>query len=213
VRRKKHLSRLRELLQRYQPVLFSERLAWSTHEAGFFRDLLPLPYTKETLALVAEHIDEVRTTLRRQMLLENPSTYLVFSESTYSETNFIGEVVQRTGCGLLLDMNNLFVATTNQQSNPFEYIDAYPLESVQEIHLAGHTPESGDYGESILIDTHNAPVVIHRTECSQAQDQLCVKDGSGRIHSEGSISATRLDLDYWMRSLPQPRSQRWLASW
>jgi uncharacterized protein (UPF0276 family) len=155
---KKHLGRLRELLQRYQPALFSEHLAWSTHEAGFFHDLLPLPYTKETLTHVAHHIDEVQTTLGRQMLLENPSTYLDFSESTYRETDFIGEVVRRTGCGLLLDVNNVFVASTNQQSNPFEYIDAYPLKSVQEIHLAGHTQESGDYGERILIDTHNAPV-------------------------------------------------------
>jgi uncharacterized protein (UPF0276 family) len=155
---RKHLGRLRELLGRYQPALFSEHLAWSTHEAGFFHDLLPLPYTKETLAHVSDHIDEVQTTLGRQMLLENPSTYLAFSASTYSETGFISEVVQKTGCGLLLDVNNVFVASTNQQSNPFEYIDAYPLASVQEIHLAGHTQESGDRGEPVLIDTHNAPV-------------------------------------------------------
>jgi uncharacterized protein len=155
---KKHLGRLKELLQRYQPGLFSEHLAWSTHETGFFHDLLPLPYTNETLKHVTDHIDEVQTTLRRQMLLENPSTYLNFSLSTYRETDFISEVVRRTGCGLLLDVNNVFVASTNQQSNPFEYIDAYPLASVQEIHLAGHTRESGDYGERILIDTHNAPV-------------------------------------------------------
>jgi uncharacterized protein len=155
---KKHLGRLKKLLQRYRPALFSEHLAWSTHETGFFHDLLPLPYTNETLAHVADHIDEVQTTLGRQMLLENPSTYLSFSESTYSETDFIGEVVQRTGCGLLLDVNNVFVASTNQQSNPFEYIDAYPLASAQEIHLAGHTQEAGDHGEQVLIDTHNAPV-------------------------------------------------------
>jgi uncharacterized protein (UPF0276 family) len=155
---RKHLGRLRELLGRYQPALFSEHLAWSTHEAGFFHDLLPLPYTKETLAHVSDHIDEVQTTLGRQMLLENPSTYLAFSASTYSETGFISEVVQKTGCGLLLDVNNVFVASTNQQSNRFEYIDAYPLASVQEIHLAGHTQESGDRGEPVLIDTHNAPV-------------------------------------------------------
>jgi uncharacterized protein (UPF0276 family) len=155
---KKHLGRLRELLQRYQPALFSEHLAWSTHEGSFFHDLLPLPYTSETLAHVVDHIDEVQTTLCRQMLLENPSTYLAFSESIYSETDFIREVVQRTGCGLLLDVNNVFVASTNQRSSPFAYIDAYPLASVQEIHLAGHTQEAGDHGEPILIDTHNAPV-------------------------------------------------------
>ncbi len=155
---KKHLGRLKELLVRYQPALFSEHLAWSTHDAVFFHDLLPLPYSNETLAHVADHIDEVQTTLGRQMLLENPSTYLAFVESTYSETDFIREVVRRTGCGLLLDVNNVFVASTNQQSDPFEYIDAYPLASVQEIHLAGYTRESGDYGEAVLIDTHDAPV-------------------------------------------------------
>jgi uncharacterized protein len=155
---KKHLARLKKLLQRYRPALFSEHLAWSTHEAGFFHDLLPLPYTNQTLAHVADHIDEVQTTLGRQMLLENPSTYLAFSESSYSETDFIREVVQRSGCGLLLDVSNVFVASTNQQSNPFEYIDAYPLASAQEIHLAGHTQEVGDHGEHVLIDTHNAPV-------------------------------------------------------
>ncbi len=107
---------------------------------------------------VADHIDEVQTVLGRQMLLENPSTYLAFAESTYSEADFIGEVVRRTGCGLLLDVNNVFVASTNQQCNPFDYINEYPLASVQEIHLAGYTEETGDHGESLLIDTHSAPV-------------------------------------------------------
>jgi uncharacterized protein len=155
---KKHIGRLAKLLLRYQPFLFSEHLAWSTHDAGFFHDLLPLPYTKDTLICVADHIDQVQTMLGRQMLLENPSTYLAFSESTYSETDFISEVVQRTGCGLLLDVNNVFVASTNQQSDPFDYISAYPLASVQEIHLGGYTEERGDYGEALLIDTHDAPV-------------------------------------------------------
>ena len=155
---KKHLDRLKELLFRYQPFLFSEHLAWSTHDAGFFHDLLPLPYTKETLVCVADHIDQVQTTLGRQMLLENPSTYLAFTESTYSETDFIGEVVRKTGCGLLLDVNNVFVASTNQQSDPFDYINVCPLTSVQEIHLAGYTEETGDHGEALLIDTHDAPV-------------------------------------------------------
>ncbi len=153
-----HLQRIKQLIERYAPGLFSEHLAWSTHDTGFFNDLLPVPYTSETLSRVAEHIDRVQSFLRRQMLLENPSTYLAFAESTYSEIDFIAEVVRRTGCGLLLDVNNVYVASTNQQWNPIAYIDAYPLAHVQEIHLAGHTREADDKGRPLLIDTHNRPV-------------------------------------------------------
>jgi uncharacterized protein len=153
-----HLRRLRELINRYEPGLFSEHLAWSTHDTAFFNDLLPVPYTQETLAHVVEHIDDVQTTLKRQMLLENPSTYLAFAESTYSEIDFIAEIVRRTGCGLLLDINNVYVASTNQQWDPVCYIDAYPLAHVQEIHLAGHTREADDEGQPLLIDTHDRPV-------------------------------------------------------
>jgi uncharacterized protein len=155
---KAHLSRLRELLQRYCPALFSEHLAWSTHDTSFFHDLLPLPYTKNTLEHVSEHIDEVQNALGRQMLLENPSTYVAFSENTYSEIDFIAEVAKRTGCGLLLDVNNVFVASTNQQWDPALYIDSYPLDKVQEIHLAGHAEEADEMDQPLLIDAHNRPV-------------------------------------------------------
>ncbi len=153
-----HLQRLNELIDRYQPGLFSEHLAWSTHDTAFFNDLLPVPYTAETLARVVEHIDDVQETLGRQMLLENPSTYLAFAENTYSEIDFIAEIVRRTGCGLLLDVNNVHVASTNQQWDPVRYIDAYPLAHVQELHLAGYTREADDKGRPLLIDTHDRPV-------------------------------------------------------
>jgi uncharacterized protein (UPF0276 family) len=153
-----HLQRLKELIKRYQPALFSEHLAWSTHEGRFFDDLLPVPYTEETLARVSEHIDEVQETLGRQILLENPSTYLAFSESTYSEIDFIAEIARRTGCGLLLDVNNVQVASTNQQWDPVRYIDRFPLAHVQEIHLAGFAKEADDSGRPLLIDTHDRPV-------------------------------------------------------
>jgi uncharacterized protein (UPF0276 family) len=155
---KDHLRRLNRLIQRYRPGLFSEHLAWSSHDTGFFNDLLPVPYTAETLARVADHIDQIQNTLGRQMLLENPSTYLAFAESTYSEIDFIAEVVRRTGCGLLLDVNNVYVASTNQQWDPIAHIDAYPLAHVQEIHLAGYTREADDRGRPLLIDTHNRPI-------------------------------------------------------
>lgn len=153
-----HLRRLKDLIARYEPGLFSEHLAWSSHDTGFLNDLLPLPYTAETLARVCEHIDEVQETLGRQMLLENPSTYLAFAESTYSEIDFIAEVVRRAGCGLLLDVNNVHVASTNQQWDAEAYIDAYPLAHVREIHLAGYTREVDEAGRPLLIDTHNRPV-------------------------------------------------------
>lgn len=153
-----HLQRLKHLIARYAPGLFSEHLAWSSHDAGFLNDLLPVPYTTETLGRVSSHIDQIQEALGRQMLLENPSTYLAFSESTYSEIDFIAELVRRTGCGLLLDVNNVYVASTNQQWDPVAYIDAYPLSHVQEIHLAGYTREADDKERPLLIDTHNRPV-------------------------------------------------------
>lgn len=153
-----HLRRLNELIGRYTPASFSEHLAWSSHDAGFLNDLLPLPYTPETLQRVVEHIDQVQATLNRQMLLENPSTYLAFAESTYSEIDFIGEIVRRTGCGLLLDVNNAYVASTNQQWDPFAYIEAYPLAHVRQIHLAGHAREFDEKRRPLLIDTHDRPV-------------------------------------------------------
>ena len=153
-----HLLRLKELNERYAPGLFSEHLAWSTHETTFLNDLLPVPYTEEALTRVADHIDEVQATVGRQMLLENPSTYLAFEESTYSEIDFIAEIVRRTGCGLLFDVNNVQVSATNQQWDPIAYINAYPLQHVQEIHLGGHAEEADDKGRPLLIDTHDREV-------------------------------------------------------
>ena len=153
-----HLQRLAQLVERYQPGLFSEHLAWSSRETGFLNDLLPVPYTAETLIRVADHIDQVQNALGRRMLLENPSTYAAFSESIYSETDFIAEVVRRTGCGLLLDVNNVYVASTNQQWDPIAYINGFPLAHVQQIHLAGYTREADEKGRPLLIDTHDRPV-------------------------------------------------------
>ncbi|MEZ5827026.1 MAG: DUF692 domain-containing protein [Hyphomicrobiales bacterium] len=155
---KAHLARLRALIDRYQPALFSEHLAWSSHETVYLNDLLPLPYTEETLALVCSHIDEVQDTLQRQMLLENPSTYVAFAEASMSEIEFLREVVKRTGCGLLLDVNNVFVQATNHDFDPGAYIDAFPAEYVGEIHLGGHDDDEDDDGSPLLIDDHGREV-------------------------------------------------------
>ena len=153
-----HLKRLRALSDRYQPGLFSEHLAWSTHDSGFLSDLLPLPYTQETLQRVCDHIDETQEAMGRQMLLENPSSYLTFEESTIAEADFIAEIARRTGCGLLLDVNNVFVSAKNLKTDALSYIDAYPLQHVQEIHLAGHDTVTDAEGEDLLIDAHGSEV-------------------------------------------------------
>ena len=154
-----HLSRLKTLCDWLNPASFSEHLAWSTHESAFLNDLLPLPYTGATVTRVADHIDEVQSALGRQMLLENPSSYLAFAESDMSETDFLAEIVARTGCGLLLDVNNVFVSATNLDYSPQGYIDAYPLGAVGEIHLGGHDEDEDETGAPLLIDSHGAEVV------------------------------------------------------
>ena len=153
-----HLQRLKALNERYRPGLFSEHLAWSTHDATYLNDLLPVPYTDETLDRVADHIDEVQQTVGRQMLLENPSTYLAFAESTLREIDFIAEIVRRTHCGLLFDVNNVQVSSINQEWDALAYIESYPLEHVREIHLGGHAREADEKGRPLLIDTHDREV-------------------------------------------------------
>ena len=154
-----HLARLKHLIGWLNPASFSEHLAWSTHDSHFLNDLLPLPYTEKTLARVARHIDQVQETVGRQMLLENPSSYLAFAESTLSETEFLREVVARTGCGLLLDVNNVFVSATNLKTSPQDYIDNFPLDAVGEIHLGGHDEDEDETGAPLLIDSHGREVV------------------------------------------------------
>ena len=153
-----HLARLKALHDRYRPDLFSEHLAWSSHGGAYFPDLLPVPYTEETLRVVSGHIDEVQETLGRRMLLENPSTYLEFETSTMPETEFLSQIVRRTGCGLLLDVNNVYVSATNQGYSPESYLDDFPMHAVGEIHLAGHSEDRDETGAKILIDSHDGPV-------------------------------------------------------
>ena len=153
-----HLGRLAGLIERYQPQSFSEHLAWSSHGPVFLNDLLPLAYDIATLKRVCDHIDQVQNTLKRPLLLENPSTYLQFQRSTLDETDFISETLRRTGCGLLLDVNNVYVSCINHQRDPLAYIDALPLHAVGEIHLAGFAEDSDSLGERLLIDDHGAPI-------------------------------------------------------
>jgi len=152
-----HLDRLKGVVDRYRPALVSEHLAWSSHQGRCFNDLLALPYTEATLRLVCDHVDQVQTHLGRRILIENPSTYVVFDESDWAETAFIGEIVRRTGCGLLLDVNNVWVSCVNHGWDPDAYIARIPADAVGEIHLAGHAEDSDGVGP-VLIDAHDRPI-------------------------------------------------------
>jgi len=153
-----HLDRLAALIRRYQPASFSEHLAWSSHGEVFYNDLLPVPYDRATLARVCDHVDRVQERLQRRMLLENPSTYVEFEASTIDETDFLNEVIRRTGCGLLLDVNNVYVSCINHGRDPMAYIDAMPLDTVGQIHLAGFARDQDAAGAPLLIDSHGSPV-------------------------------------------------------
>jgi len=153
-----HLARFKAVVDRYQPGMVSEHLAWSTHDDIFYNDLLPAPYTDETLQRVCDHVDEMQNYLKRQILIENPSTYIAFTQSTWQEFDFMSAIATRTGCGLLFDVNNVFVSATNHGYSPREYIQAYPLDQVREIHLAGHARDTDDLERPLLIDAHDREV-------------------------------------------------------
>ena len=155
---KAHLQRLAALLDRYQPELFSEHLAWASHGGHFLNDLLPLPYHAGTLQRVCAHIDQLQEVLQRPLLLENPATYLEFATSDRSEPEFIRDILQRTGCGLLLDVNNVYVSSINHGRDPYAYIRALAGLWIGEIHLAGFARDRDAAGDPLLIDSHGAPI-------------------------------------------------------
>jgi uncharacterized protein (UPF0276 family) len=155
---REHLSRLRRLIGTYQPALFSEHLAWSTHDGVFLNDLLPLPYNDISLAHVCAHVAEVQDAVGMRMFLENPSTYVAFGASSMSEIDFLRAVAQRTGCGLLLDVNNVHISAINHGFDAAAYIEAFPIQYVGEIHLAGFAEDRDSSGSRLLIDDHGREV-------------------------------------------------------
>lgn len=153
-----HLGRVKSVVDRYAPAAFSEHLAWSTQGASFLNDLLPLPYSATTLAHVVAHVDEIQEALGRRILLENPAAYLRFQSSDYSEIEFLREIVRRTDCRLLLDVTNAYVSAANLAFSADDYIDAFPMRYVEEIHLAGYAEDAVEIGDPLLIDAHCASV-------------------------------------------------------
>ena len=152
-----HLDRVARLVDEVEPEVFSEHLAWSSHDNAFLNDLLPVAYDEATLRRVCEHIDQIQARLKRQVLIENPSTYFEFNRSEMSEIAFLTEMSKRTGCGLLLDINNVEVSCFNHGQNPYHYMDAFPVRAVGQMHLAGHTTDS-NLVVPLKIDSHDEPV-------------------------------------------------------
>lgn len=153
-----HLGRLKKLIDRYHPVSFSEHLAWSSHKGVFYNDLLPVAYDTTTLTRVANHIATTQEMLGMRLLLENPSTYVTFASSDWGEVDFLGEIALRTGCGLLLDVNNVAVSAHNHGYSPADYIARFPHHLVGEIHIAGHDEQPEAVGSTVRIDGHGSPV-------------------------------------------------------
>ena len=157
---KAHLAQLRQLIDTLQPAQFSEHLAWSMHGGVFANDLLPIAYTEQTLARVTAHIDQAQQALGQQILIENPSLYLAFEgqDSAACETDFLAGLVAKTGCGLLVDVNNIHVTCHNLGWCPQAYLAGLPLAAIGEVHLAGHAEDVDADGHAVLIDNHGAPV-------------------------------------------------------
>ena len=155
-----HLARVKALIDRLDPIMVSGHLAWSTHEGDYLNDLLPLPYHRESLAIVTDHINQVQDALGRPYHLENPSSYLGFADSTMTETAFLAEVVQATGCRLLCDVSNVHVSAHNLGYDPYRYIDEFPGDAIGEMHLGGFEIELEASGE-VIIDTHSRPIDGH----------------------------------------------------
>ena len=152
-----HLERLRQVCARFEPDLVSEHLAWSVADGAYLNDLLPLRYDEAALAIVARNIEQMQDALKRQVLIENLSAYVAFAGSTMSEAEFLTELVNRCGCGLLLDVNNVYVSARNLDFDPSAFIAALPAGAIGEIHLAGHAVnELGD--DTVLIDDHGSRV-------------------------------------------------------
>ncbi len=154
---KDHLDRLASLVERYRPALVSEHLAWSSDGRFFYNDLLPPPLTETSMARTSAHVDQVQERLGRQILIENPSQYLKLTENDIPEPAFLNELASRTGCGLLLDINNVFVSAANLGFSAEDYIDAVNADAVAEIHLAGHAIDHFE-GETIRVDNHGTHV-------------------------------------------------------
>ena len=196
---KQHLHRVTQLVNDIQPEFFSEHLAWSTHGNTFLNDLLPVAYNKVSLNRVCDHIDQLQTALKRRILIENPSTYFEYKHCDRSETDFIREMVHRTGCGLLLDVNNVEVSCFNHQTDPYVYINEFPSNAVGQIHLAGHTIDNNPI-VPLKIDSHDEPVSpgvwdLYRHTLATIGDRPTLIERDGNLPALTELLAEALHAD------------------
>ncbi len=153
-----HLARLKQLIDWLKPAQISEHLAWSSHGGVYFNDLLPISYDQPNFQRLCQHIDQVQQALGRAILIENPANYLSFSNSACEEVDFLSALASETGCGLLLDINNVYVSAQNQQWDAMSYLYKFDYSRVGEIHLAGFASDTDALGHPLLIDNHGAPI-------------------------------------------------------
>ena len=153
-----HLQRIRQVIERFDPGMVSEHLSWTVVGGAYLADLLPLPMTEETLDVVCRHVEQTQEYLKRQLLIENPSSYLQYRHSSIPEWEFIAALAERTGCGILCDVNNICVSSFNHGWDPFAYLAGLPADAIGEIHLAGHTVRQLATGHTLRIDDHSTRV-------------------------------------------------------
>lgn len=206
-----HLQRFAALVRRIEPALVSEHLAWSSWNGMSVPDLLPFPRSNEALQRVASNIDRTQSALGRRIAIENPSHYLRIDGHEWDEIEFLSELVRRTGCGLLLDVNNVHVSSRNLGFDPIAYLDRFPAESVMEIHLAGHSADPA-LGASLLIDSHDAPIAPevwglyrHLIERIGAKPTLIERDGNVPAFDELLAECSLATIE--MRRVAQPCEQ------
>lgn len=190
-----HLKRLRALADRIEPALFSEHLAWSAWRGAYHPDLLPFPRTGEALARIAANVSAAQDALGRRIAIENPSHYLRIDGHGWGEIEFLAELSRRTGCGLLLDLNNVFVSAANLDFSPVAYVDDFPGAAVMEIHLAGHSPDPA-LGDRLLVDSHDAPVseavwALHERLVARIGPRPTLVERDGNIPSFRELLAER----------------------
>ena len=189
-----HLARLAELTRRFEPWLVSEHLAWSAWRGAYYPDLLPFPRTSAALARIVDNVERVQDALGRAIAIENPSHYLALEGQEWDEIDFLAELARRTGCGLLLDVNNVFVSARNLGASAEATIDAFPGELVNEIHLAGHSVDG-----ALLIDSHDAPVA---PEVWALYERLIARIGARPtlIERDGNLPAFSVLAAEWARA-------------
>lgn len=203
-----HLQRLGALARRLQPALVSEHLAWSAWNGQHFPDLLPFPRTTEALYRIAANIERTQTALDRPIAIENPSHYLCFDSHAWDEIEFLSELARRTGCTLLLDINNVHVSARNLGYSAGDWLDRFPAGLVTEIHLAGHTPDP-TLGDALLIDSHDEPVApevwhLYRRFIERAGARPTLIERDGNVPAFSELMAERTQADEELRRISAP---------